>query len=317
MQERESAFLQEFISRFKVLFAFTGEAGDQIAGDGNIRDPFADRLDSIIILGGVIGTVHPRQHAVASRLQRDVQVAGDAPVILHQFQQLVIHLRHFYGGDAEALNFRRGRQHPLQQAGQAESVFPSVAAGMNAGEDDFTVMRAEAHGLLTGGFRIQAALPAAGIGYHAVAAELVAAVLDLQIGPGLMLKLVGQQRRELLRRNFVHQHQRPLFLVIGFQNIRNLLLMRGADDQIRVRHFLRPHLRVAADHGHDRLRIEPAHAVHHLPALLGGGVGDRARENQGHVRRLLKRHPLIAPLFQARSDAFRLVGIHFAAQAAD
>ncbi len=172
--------------------------------------------------------------------------------------------------------------------------------------------------------------PSPGIGNGAVRAELVAAVLNLDIGPGMpgcafqphLFILIGMAD---IRHRRSMQRLVPLpllisslpFLQIFRQNGRDILLPVVADGQVDGRillHRIPARLHVAAHRHHHRVRIELPGPVQHLPALPVGNVGDRTCVHDIDIGSFIKCHNAKSFFLKDLAHYIHFIRIDLAAQ---
>ncbi len=179
---------------------------------------------------------------------------------------------------------------------------------------------------------IPAADPAPGIGNDAIGTELIASVLDLQIGPGMASQLMKSQGLIILIPGYIMDETPvlglmspgPVFLLFYFP-VRIILVKDGhdilfpviANQQVRlavIKHFTAPGLDIAAGRGHHCVRILPAGPVDHLPAFAVGDIGHRTGINNINVCPVAKFHDLIAGVGQQFLHGIGLILVYFTAQ---
>ena len=85
-----------------VIFGFAGEAGNDVGADGGVGEAFVDEFDAAGVMFGAIPAVHSGEDAVGARLERHVEVLGDAVGGSEQFDEIFCDVLGLYGADAEA-----------------------------------------------------------------------------------------------------------------------------------------------------------------------------------------------------------------------
>jgi len=123
-----------------VCLGFAGESGDDVGTDGGVREAFVDERDAAGVVFGAIPAVHGGEDAVGARLQRHVEVLGDAIVGDEKFDEVLGDVLRLDGADAEA--FDRGF---IEDAEEERFEFDTggeiaaVGAEVDAAENDFAV----------------------------------------------------------------------------------------------------------------------------------------------------------------------------------
>ena len=193
---------------------------------------------------------------------------------------------------------------------------------MDAGQHDLPVSRPRQALHLRGHIlRLTAADAPSGVGDDAVAAELIAAILDLEERPGLMRKRMDVQRLEHMdaaRRH--HRLRRALLVQRGRDPLRQLALALRADDDIRLQRGdigRVGSLCIAADHSDERRRVLAARLMDLLAALRRRGIGDAAGVDHIDIGFFPEVHLRVSGLFQAFQIILRLICIHLAPQRCD
>ena len=194
---------------------------------------------------------------------------------------------------------------------------------MNAGQNNFpdAALRERAD-LLQDLLRISAADPASGIGNQAVGTELIAAVLNFDISPGVRgrLQLHGFEHRVLCQIRIGGAAQRlvsPVSRKISLDQLNDLSLFVVADQQV---HCLVPlglvpaGLRITADCHHQRLRILFPDTVKHLPAFAVGYSGDRTGVDNINIRLFREGNDFIPALPELLLHDIQFISVYLAAQ---
>ena len=200
---------------------------------------------------------------------------------------------------------------------------------MDAREHHLPVARVhQAPHLLQDILRPAAAHPAPGVGDGAVGAELVAAVLDLDIGPGALRRVLQPhllifvgipdvQDGGALQGLVPLRAALPPSLQILLQDGRDVLLPVVADGKVYARirlHGLPPRLHIAAHRHHHSVGIELPGTVQHLSALPVRDVGDRTCVHDIDIGSFIKCHNAISFFPEDLAHYFHFIGIDLAAQ---
>ena len=182
----EGALLDEGKGVLVVLFGFTGEACNQIAGKSAAGEVFSQILGGLEEVLGVVLAVHGLESSVAAGLERQVEVGANSAAFCQATAEIF--------GDDGGFQRTKADSHVtgglctgfdnVCQVGLAGQV-KAVGSYLNAGEDDFLV----AQGGNAGGFRGgigngQTSQATSGVGDDAVAAEVDATILNFQHGAG-------------------------------------------------------------------------------------------------------------------------------------
>ena len=214
---------------------------------------------------------------------------------------------------------RRGG-HRLQQIDEACPVPEVLAPGgdLDAGEDDLPVaLLPQPAGLLHSGLYGQGTHRPPSVGDDAVGAEVDAAVLHLQHGPGPLPEAPGGQDLELTAAEGLVQldHRLPL-PDRRLQQVQKPHPVPGAGDQVHVQllHILGLCLGVAAAHRHHRVRGQLPGPADHLPGFLVADGGDGAGVDDVGVRRALEGDQVVAPAEELPLHGLALVLVHLAPQ---
>ena len=353
--------LQEGAGLLEFLLRLAGEAHDHIGRDGRPVIVAAQKVNAPGVLHRRVVAVHAAQGRVASALQGEMEVGAD----LVQGGELPDEaLRHDPGlqrAHADPLQPPDGTE-PAQERQEGfarpERVKPdravrteieAVGAHMDPGQHDLPDAACDqvSH-LLQDILRLPAADAAARVGDDAVAAELVAAVLDLDVGPGV--SRVRQPHGFILRRRgqvlppggLALRHGLRLLRCplsgssraagsalcpaghsllppgqISCQDVPDLRLAVVADHQIDrfvPLHPVRVGLHIAA-HGDDhRVRVLLFGPVQHLAALAVRNVGHRAGVDHIDIRPLVKGDFEIALVPQDLAHDIQFIAVDLAAQ---
>ena len=183
---RKGALLDKGHGLRLVGLGLPGKAGDQVAGQGAAGEIPAQQRRPLVEEGGVIFAVHGFQGPVAAGLEGQVEVPAELAGGRGAAAEILGDHRGLQGTQADAHVPRLGR-HRLDhvgKAGSARQVHP-IGGHLDAGEHQLPVaLLPDARRLGGGVGQRQAPQAAPGVGDDAVGAEVDAAVLDLQHGPG-------------------------------------------------------------------------------------------------------------------------------------
>ena len=183
---RKGALLNKGQGLGLVLLRLAGKAGDQIGGDGAAGEPAPQPLHGFVVPGCVVLPVHGLQDPVAAGLEGQVKMAAELAAAAGLAAEVLGDQRGLQGAQAQAHGAGDGghRVDQIPQIRLPGQIHP-VGGHLNAGEHQLPEAQIPqplrlGHGVLQG----QAAQPPPGVGDDAVAAEVDAAVLDLEHGPG-------------------------------------------------------------------------------------------------------------------------------------
>ena len=84
----ESDLADERKTPVKLLLSLAGEPDDEIGREGDIGNLLPQPIDDMKVKGAVIGSLHPCQHRVAARLNRQMQVIHHLGAFSHRLDQL-------------------------------------------------------------------------------------------------------------------------------------------------------------------------------------------------------------------------------------
>ena len=218
--------------------------------------------------------VHQPQDAVRARLHRQVQIGHQGLKIGVGGDKVVPHVVGVAGGVADAIQPR----HLGQGVGQARqgpwlSVRPFAVIGVDVLAQQGDLAHAapgQRPRLLQHLHDRPRPFGAARIGHHAEGAELVAALLHGQEGGDARAAALGRQGVELVHRREVGADPLAAGARRAGQQLRQLVIGLGADDQI--------HRRLAT---HDLLALGLGHAAGH-----GDGHGGAGRLRLGLLQLL-------------------------------
>ena len=210
----------------------------------------------------------------------------------------------------------QGRQQGCQR-GLARQVY-APAGDLDACHHDFPVaLSGQLLCLLQSGFQWGGADGTPGIGDDAVGAEVDAAVLDLQHGPGPLLQPAGRQDLKFPAAQGIVQGVLVGLALQGLQQVgQELLPPAGASQYINAQCLdsLRGVLGVAAADADDGLRVLPAAPADHGPVFLVGNGGDRAGIDHVGIALLVETADLVAHRAQQVLHGLGLILVCFASE---
>ena len=282
MHRGKADLLQKGQSLRKIRFRLPGEARDQVRRQGAAGEGRPEGRRALAEAGGVVLPAHGRQSAVTAGLQGEVELGADVAALAQTAAKVLRHHRGLQGAQAHA-GIRRGQGDGADRVRQAAAVPEVLAVGADLDAADHDLQKAlplEPGRLRRGLLQRHTADPAPGVGDHAVGAEVVAAVLDLHIGPGAPLHGPGGQgfqRRPA--EGVVHGAGAPVLRHGPLHRLHEGRPVPAAEDHagpqgLRV---LRAELAVAAadrGHGPGVLRQQPPEGLAGFaPALGGDGAG--------------------------------------------
>ena len=246
--------------------------------------------------------------------------------------QLVVHVARMRGGVAQprqAVDLGQGEQQPAEAPDVAPGALAVIGVDVLAQEGDLArARRDQAPGLGQNRRSRPGLLGASGIGHDAEGAELVAALLDREIGggalrPGFLGQVVelrfrgeaGVDDAGLAARRLGHQRSQA---VIGLRTEDQIDLGRAAKDLLAFG------LGDAAGHGDHHPaaafgpgRLEPAQAAELGKDLLAGLLADMAGVQDHEVRRLRRLRRAIAERRQDVRHPQGVVDVHLTAVGLD
>ncbi len=163
-----------------------------------------------------------------------------------------------------------------------------------------------------------------GIGYDAVRAEILAAILDFQKSPRALRHIVQRDILEnprlksvvyILENRLRHSCRRAVLAQCLLDIIDDAVSFPRPEHHAHTLDFLdllRRHLGIAAADRHDRPLILPVRPPDDLPRLLIPETRDRAGVDDVGIRRTVKRHDIEPRLPEKPLKALRLHLIHLA-----
>ena len=166
-------------------------------------------------------------------------------------------------------------------------------------------------------FHAPAADPPSGIRDDTVAAELVASVLDLHVGPGMPGRTAQAQALIFFFMGQVPDMSRGMLFLPGPQDLRKVLLLIVSNQDIHravLKKLLSGRLHVAAGRRHHRVRVHLLCPVQHLPGFAVRNIGHAAGIDDIQVGFFPEGNDLISVFFQDFLHGLRLICVYFTAQ---
>ena len=316
---RKIALANEFQALAELLLRLPGECHDHVRGDGAAGEGLPQEPNTFIIPGGIIFPVHPGKDGIAAGLHTQMELGAQIGILPKpgaeflcnhpgfQAAQTVAHLGKL---PAQALDEIRHRG----LAGQIHA----PAGNFNTGNDDLPVaLGGNGPGLLQSGSQGRRADGATGIGNNAVGAEIDAAILHLQHGPGALLQSAGGQNLKFPAAQSIVQmvDMLPAFQS-GYQVVQKFLPTAGAAQHVHPQtlYRLRVMLGIAAAHTNDGLGILPAAAADDGPVLFVRNGGDGAGIDDVGIVLFFKGADFVTAALQQLLHSLGFVLIGLAAQ---
>jgi len=100
----EAAVANELQAFFEAGFRFSAEANDEVAGDGAVRDEFADAVHHFAVVFDGVAAFHAFEDIITAGLSGDVQVFHDLWEIADGLQEVVGHIAWKVGDEANAFD---------------------------------------------------------------------------------------------------------------------------------------------------------------------------------------------------------------------
>ena len=121
-----------------IRFGFAGKTGDDVRADGGVRQAVADEFNAAGIMFGAIPAVHGREDLVGSRLQRHVEMRGEAIGGGEKIDEVGGNVEWFDGTDAETLHgsFVENAAQKIEKFDSGRKI-AAVGAEIDATENDF------------------------------------------------------------------------------------------------------------------------------------------------------------------------------------
>ena len=310
------------VQRFSVVLRrFTGKADHHVGGEGRTGEGLPDGGGDRAVLGGVVVAVHAGQGGVAAALQRKMELGAELfsaalrqPVDLLRGQQIRL-------DGTEPHPFDAGDGGRCQNGvGKVQAPFPPVVGKVDAGQDNLPVAVLRQRLQLRGKLRHRfAAHRAAGGGDDAVAAPVIAAVLDFEKGAGAHPEIGGGAGFEGFAALVRGDADNALPVNgKGLDQLRQGSAVPGAGDDIRLGDgggFLREGLRIAAGQHDNGAGVFPAKAPYRLTGLAVAFGGDGAAAHHIDVAaRRMAGHDIKAGGGKPRRQHLGFVLIHLAAK---
>ena len=303
MHIREAAPADEGKALGELLFRFPGKCHDHIGGNCAAREKGTQQLQTLQIPGGVILPLHPPQHAVTPGLHTQMELGAQVFAACQGAAEI---LRDNPGlqasqPDSQLRHLRAQRPDQLRHRRLARQIH-TPAGDLNAGDHDLPVAPVpQLPGLLQRQLQRRGANRPSGIGNDAVGAEVHAAVLHLQHGPGALLQPPGGEHLKLPAAQSLIQRLPVASAGGGLQQIQDKLLPVAAAPQhihSQLPHRLGRVLGIAAADAKHRVRVLPAAPADHGPVLLIRNGRYRAGVDDISVAAFLKAPDLMARLNQ-------------------
>ena len=303
----------------KFLLRLSGKGHDHVRGHGALREKLPKQFHAFIVPGGIVFPFHPLQNRVAAGLHGQVklgtQVGKHAETAAESF-------RHHSG-------FQRPQPYPqirhrltdfLNEQGhlRLSRQVNAPAGNFNAGHHDLPVAPLGQR-LCLGNRHLQrgGTNRPPGVGDDAVGAEIYAAVLHLQHGPGALFQPAGGQTLEFPAAQGV-VHLLPVGVGPGGiqEHLHKFLTVSAAADDIDAQrpNGLRVVLGIAAAHRDHRIRVVPPAPADYRPVLLVRHGGDGAGVDHIAIARILKGADFVALFQQQALHGLGLILICLAAQ---
>ena len=187
-----------------------------------------------------------------------------------------------------------------------------VGTKVDSGEDEFADSSGnEVAGFFEEVFEVSGAGSTSGKGNDAEGAHEVATILDLEVGPLGKWKISNEGDGEVVSVYFVADDDR-LFVFGVAEVVEDVVLFLIADDEVdtfNLGDFFIPHLRIAADHSSDCLRIAASKLANGRTRFGIRNAGDGAGVDDGKVSFFLKGHNRVTTFDQLVPNVigFRLV----------
>ena len=291
----EAHVLDQLHGLFEVRIGLAGEADDEIRGNRDIRPHRAQLADLLLELQRGVATLHRRQHPVAARLHRQVQIVGQLRHVAVGLHQRVGELQRVRGGEADAVDAVDLGDGADQQAEISQLIGavhrPAVGVDVLAQQVDLAhALSGQAHHFHQHVLERAADLGTTGVGHHAEAAVLAAAFHDRDKRARALGARLGQAV-ELLDLREADVHLRPVLLAAGADQLRQPVQGLRAEHQVHVRRalddrlaFLRRHAAADADQHRLAVLLQRLPAAQLAEDLLLRLLADRAGVDQHNIR---------------------------------
>ena len=318
MHGGKAAFANEGQAFRKLRLGFPGEAHDHVRGHGAAREGGLQQRHALVVAGRVVFPPHPGQHRVGAGLHGQVEMGTEVFVGGHDPAKGLVNDPGLQGAQPDPHRGNRGADGVQQlHKGAAIVEIPAPGGDFDAGDHDLPVaLRSQLlclrHGLCQG----QTPHRPPGVGDDAVGAEVGAAVLDLQHGPGPGGETAGGQNFKLPPLQSLVQGLPSLPVGHGLQGqLQKGLPPGGAGDHVhtQVPDILRLHLAVAAADRHHRPGTLLSDPADHVAVFLVRHGGDRAGVDDRQVKGPVGPHLGVAPLGQPLLHGLGLILIDLAA----
>ena len=319
MHGRKADLLQKRHCGRLICLRLAGEARDHVRRERTAREIPPQPLDAGEKLCSIIFAVHARERAVASALQREMEMPADLPGRGGAAAEVLRDDRRLDRAEAQT-HLRRGGGDRLHGVGQRQLTrqIPAVGRDLDAGQHQLPIALGGQMRRLTRHFlQRQTADAAARIRDDTVGAEIIAAVLDLQ---HRARAAVGRARRQRLKvkalERIIHARDGRVLTERTQNVIHKCLLAAAAMYHVGAdgRRVLRAELRPAAAHGAQRLRVLLAQLADHLARLAPALRRDGAGVDDDQIDRLTVRCGREAVRVQERFDCLRFILVDLAAE---
>ena len=302
----------------EILVRFGGESHDHIRPDAGMGHQFPDALYPVAVQGGEVAPAHLAQHLVATALQGDVEMRNEPPAAGDEFQD----------GIGEQVGFDRGNADPVEaldpfeglhqiEEGLARPLRAPPVAGIDPGEYDLAdAARDDGSDALQDAFQRLAARAASRPGNGAVGTAVVAAVLDLEKGPGTFREGIGPVVGDGLRQVGAHHLGRGAARVCGKQ-LRDAKFVGRAHHQAHpdaAADFLRIDLGIATGRHHESVLAAAQHSPHQAAHAAVGIFGDGAGIDHVHLGVVFPFDPAVALRLERAGDGGGLGKVQLAPQ---
>lgn len=314
----KAALLDEVQGLLEFILRLAGEAYDKVGGNGRAVIDFVEELHALIIPGRVILPVHPGKHRVTARLHGKMEVGTQ---VLQRGAAAAEVLRNGPGLQrAKAYTDVGGHRltdgfHRVNEGGLSLQIL-SPGGNLNAGEDDLLIACLhQRFGLYSAIGQGQGADAATRIGDDAVGAEIDAAILDFQHGPGAALQPSGGQVLKGAALEGVVQNGDALVFLPGLlQQIHKAGAVAGTGNQVHLQlvHIVGVGLGVTAAHRQNGVRGGLSGPADYLPGLFVTDCRYRAGVDDIGVGLSVKGDQGVAALGDQLLQSLSLVLIYFA-----
>ncbi len=311
----------------EILLRLTGEADDDVAGEGDAGHGPAGVLDEFEVLRNGVMAIHLGQYPVRAALHRQMQVLAQVRLRGNGVNELMAGVLRVAGHEADLI-IAGHRAEQVEQVGKIHLLFQALAVAVDilAQQGDLLVARFHKAPELGQDIAGLAALfAAADIGHDAVGAEVVAAVHNGQPGAELALAPDG----DVLHDNgaLSRLQKDPLMLLQLLRNeLRQGVDAVHAEDEVHIRvalaqlfhHMLLVgHAAAQADHQAGLFLLQALERTHIAENALLGVLADGAGVEEDEVGVFGLVAQAVADIHQHTLDALAVVDVLLAAVAVD